>query len=224
LARVIRSAGALVVGSHDGGFKEQKRGSSISNSVDGLRLESSAADFVSAAGEFPEAVLGVDGSIGNAAGMFRGVDVAEVIAAWCTSLQVGSKDGGIQVGFDVCKEGLLCIRGDGIDSVKCEADETVIISVLQELGADCLSELDCLAGGCWLADLDCVCIHIARRTTLICIKSRSQYSSSSQRKRGVKQVLKMPRNTSQGPLSHTQRGEKAPRSTNRRTISSKSLR
>jgi len=71
--------------------------------------------------------------------------------------------------------------------------------------------------GCGLLDL-VVLVGLARNGGGYSVSSSIpvvSFGVSTALQRGAKQVLKMPRNTSQGSLSHTQRGEKAPRSTNR---------
>lgn len=62
--------------------------------VDVLGDESVAAEGVAAGCELPVAVCGVDGDVGDAAGVLAGVDVTEGVCAGPALSEVGGEEGG----------------------------------------------------------------------------------------------------------------------------------
>ena len=92
--RRVGGAGHLaVVGGDDGGGEVEERGAGVGDGVDAAAGEGAGADGVSVAGEFPEAVAGVDVYVGDGAGVLGGVDEAKVVGSRGALLQVGGEDG-----------------------------------------------------------------------------------------------------------------------------------
>ena len=121
-----------------------------------------AANRVAVAGEFPEAVAGVDGYIGDGAVVLGGVDAAEGVGSWLALFQVGGKERGGEGTLGVGKEGLLGCWLDGVDVIEGKAKETVVSDVSYELGGDGLGELDSLTADGRLANLDKVGVDVPR--------------------------------------------------------------
>lgn len=152
-----------VVGGDDGGGEVEEGGAGVGDGVDGAGGEGAGADGVAVGRELPEAVGGVDGHVGDAAGVLGAVDVAEVVVADAALLEVGREDGGGQaLGDGVEEEGRLLHGLDGVDAVEGEAEEAVA-GALDELGGDGLGGLDGLAGDGRAADGDGVGEDVAAR-------------------------------------------------------------
>jgi len=119
-----------------------------------------AADGVAVAGEFPEALAGVDGHIRDGAVVFGGIDAAEGVGSWLALFQVGGEERGGEGAFGVGEEGLLGGGLDGVDAVEGKAEETVVGDISYELGGDGLGKLYSLtADGC-LPDFDKVGVDV----------------------------------------------------------------
>ena len=108
LLRVVRRTRNLGVISRDNRLgDEQKRGSGIGNGVNAQGFESATADGIPVGGELPEAIACANGDISDRARMLGGVDVAKVVGARRTLLQVGSEEGGSKGGHGVLERVLL---------------------------------------------------------------------------------------------------------------------
>lgn len=149
-----------VVGGDDVVWEEEKGGSRVGDGRDALRDGGSGADGVPARGEAPEPLGVVDSGVGNVARVLAGVDVAEVVATELTLLQVGGEERRFEAGLGVGEEGLLLVRGDGVDGAKGQAQEPIAL-VLGEFRADGLGQFDGLAGDGCTADVDDVGIDVA---------------------------------------------------------------
>ena len=166
---VGRARNLGVVGLHGSCGKVEKRGSGVGDGVDGRRHERAGSNGVSIAGEFPEAVGGLDGHVGDAAGIFAAVDVAEVVVTWGALLQVGGEDGrGKTLRDGVEEEGLLLVGGHRIDAVERKAEQAVAL-VADELGADGLGSFHGLCGYSRLANRDIVAVDIAARRATVAV-------------------------------------------------------
>lgn len=95
----------------------------------------------------PEALGGVDGDVGDGAGVLCAIDEAEVVSSGCTSLKVNSEELLLQGRLDGVEEGGLLSGRDSVDAAESEAEEAVVVGVLGELGRDLGGSFDCL-GGC----------------------------------------------------------------------------
>jgi hypothetical protein len=91
---------------------EDQSGSGVGNTGEAAGGVDGGSDFVGGGCEFPEAVGGGDGSVGDSAGVFRGVSVAEVVGAIGLVGEVGSEEGGVEGGFGVVEEGGLLAGRD----------------------------------------------------------------------------------------------------------------
>lgn len=114
-----------VVGGYDIIWQEEEGSSRVCDGGDALSHSAGSADGVAACCETPESLAVVDGGVGDVACIFSVVDVAEVVGAWLSFLQVGGEEGGVEKGFCVCEESLLLIWGDGVDATECETEEAV---------------------------------------------------------------------------------------------------
>lgn len=157
----VGGAGHLrVVGGDEVIGEEEQRCSRVCDGGDALSHGGSGAYGVPARGEAPEALGVVHGRVGDVAGVFGRVDVAEVVAAGLTFLQVGGEEGGVEAGLGVGEERLDLVGRHGVDGAESEAEETVAC-VLSEFRADGLSQLDSLAGDGCTADVDDIGVDIA---------------------------------------------------------------
>ena len=146
LTGVVSGAGDLSIVSADGGCGEvEKRGSGVSDGVDARRYERPGADSITITAELPEAIGGVDGDVGNRSGVLRCIDVTKIVASWCTLLQVGCEERGVEASFDVAEECLLGLRLHCIDRIESQTEQAIIAGVLLELSTDCLGQFDGLA-------------------------------------------------------------------------------
>ena len=146
----------------DGCLWEIKQSSSgISDGVDRSCGEGTSADSVAIASEFPETVGRLYWNVGDSAGVFSGIDVAEVVAARCALLQVCSEEGSSQGWNRVAEEGLQLVWGGRVDGVESKTEQTVTVDIGLELRTDCLCKLDSLAGNGGCANLDGIEVDIA---------------------------------------------------------------
>ena len=137
-----------VVCGDDGVGEEEERGAGVGDGLEGRGYGAAGADGVAGGGEAPESLAVVDGGVGDVAGVFGTVNVAEVVRAWFSLQKVGGEDGRVEEGLGVGEEGLLLVRGDGVDGGEGEAEEAVGF-ILSEFGGDGLGEFDGLAcDGC----------------------------------------------------------------------------
>ena len=151
-----------VVGLDDGVGEVEQGRSGIGNRIDAEGLEARvAADAVAVGCEFPEALAGVDGYVGDGAVVLRGVDLAEAVGTRLAFFQVGGEQGGGEGALGVGEEGLLGCGLDSVDVVEGEAEEAVVGDVADELCGDGLGELDGLAADACLADFDKVGVDVA---------------------------------------------------------------
>ena len=102
----------------------------------------------------------VYGGVGDVTGILAGVDVAKVVAARLTLLQVGGEERGVEAGLGVGEEGLYLIGGDGVDGAEGEAEEAIAL-VLSEFRADFFGQFDCLSGNGCTTDVDYVSVDVA---------------------------------------------------------------
>lgn len=149
-----------VVGGDEVVWEEEKGCSGVGDGGDALRDGGSRADGVPAGCEAPETLGVVHGGVGDAAGVLAGVDVAEVVATGGSLLQVGGEERGFEAGLGVGEEGLLLVRGDGVDGAEGQAQEAIAL-VLSELGANGFGQFDGLAGDGCTADVDDVGVDVA---------------------------------------------------------------
>jgi hypothetical protein len=82
----------------------------------------------------PEAVGAVDGGVGDGAGVLGAVDEAEVVGAGGALPQVGGEELGLEGVLDGVEEGGLLVGRNGVDAAEGQAEETVVVDVLGELG------------------------------------------------------------------------------------------
>jgi hypothetical protein len=137
LGVAVRGTGDLGVVSFDISVRdEQESGAGV---CDGT------AD-VAAGGELPEAIGAVDGDVGDGAGVLGAVDVAEVVSARGTLLQIDGEELLLERGLDGVEEGGLPSRSDGVDGAESEAEEAVVVGVFGELGGDLSGGFDGLRG------------------------------------------------------------------------------
>ncbi len=83
--------------------------------------------------------------------------------------QVSREQGRAQRALDVVEEGLLLLRGDGVDAAEGQADEAVVVGVLGELGGDLGGGLDGLALELDAADVDDVGVDVARGAAAVAV-------------------------------------------------------
>ena len=158
----------LVVGADNGVVDEEEGGSRVGDGLDGALDGFARADFVAGGGVAPEALAVVDGGVGDGAGVLGVVNVAEVVATWGTLLEVGGEERGVEEGLGIGKEGLLLVRGDGVDAGEPEAEETVA-GILDKLGGDGRGGFNSLAGDGGTTNIHGVGVHIARSRRLVAI-------------------------------------------------------
>ena len=149
-----------VVGGDEVVWEEEKGGSGVGDGGDAFADCRSRTHFVSAGCEAPETLRVVHGGVGDVAGVFAGVDVAEVVAAGLTLLQVGGEEGRVEGGLGVGEEGLYLVGRDGIDRGKGEAEEAIAL-VLSEFRADRFGQFDGLASHRCTADVNDVSVDVA---------------------------------------------------------------
>ena len=163
LGSVERGAFDLGVVSFDDGIGEvEESGSGVGDGVNVGGHKAGIANLVAVSGEFPEAVGGRDGHVGDGTVVLGGVDFAEAVSSWGALLQVGGEERGGEGALGIGEEGFLGGGLDGVDAVKGKAEETVVGDIILELGGDGLGELNSLAADSGLADLDDVGVDIAR--------------------------------------------------------------
>lgn len=63
----------------------------------------------------------VHGGVCDVAGVLARVNVAKVVAAGFTLLQVGGEEWGVEAGLGIGEEGLLLVGGNGVDGAKGKA-------------------------------------------------------------------------------------------------------
>ena len=158
----------LVVGGDDRVVDEEEGGACVSDGLDGGGDGFSRADGVAGGGVAPEALGVVDGDVGDGAGVFGVVDVAEVVVTGGALLEVGGEKWSVEEGFGVGEEGLLLIGGDGVDGGKAEAEEAVV-AALDELRGDGLRGFDSLGGDGCAADVDGVSVDVAGGGGLVAV-------------------------------------------------------
>jgi hypothetical protein len=136
LVAVVRGAGdGRVVVVDDIIGEEHEGGAGVGDRrADGSQGASGSSDAVAAGGELPEAVGAVDGGVGDGAGVLGAVDEAEVVRAGGALPQVGGEELGLEGGLDGVEEGGLLVGRDGVDAAEGQAEETVVVDVLGELG------------------------------------------------------------------------------------------
>ena len=94
------------------GYKE-KGGTSIDNGINILLDHVRRGTYaVRATGNAPKALTIIDGHIGDASGVFSGVNRAEIVGTWLVVIKICSKKRGGQRWFNVSEEGLLRVRRD----------------------------------------------------------------------------------------------------------------
>ncbi len=148
-----------VVGVDEVIWEEEKGGSRVGDGGDALADCGSRANGIPAASEAPEALGVVHGGVGDVAGVFARVNVAEVVAAGLTLLQVGGEEWGIKAGLGVGEEGLHLVGGDGIDGAEGETEEAVAL-VLSEFRADGFGQFDGLARDGRPSDIDDIRVNV----------------------------------------------------------------
>lgn len=75
----------------------------------------------------------------------------------------------VKLRLDSVEESGLGVGADSVDRAKGETEQTVIVLILHELGADLLSSLNGLVGGLDATDGDSVLVDITASTTAIAI-------------------------------------------------------
>ena len=190
LAGVVLGAGDLRVVGGDEGLRDQEEGGAgVGDGVDGRRNEGGGTDRVAVAGKLPEAHGGVNGDIGDTAGVLGGIDEAEIVAARRALHQVGGEKRSGQVGQGVEEEGLLRRRRDGVDRVEGQAQQAVAVGVLFEFGADRLGQLDPLPRHLGGADVDGVAVDVAAGATAVAVGDVPRFAGEELGGAGVGRVV-----------------------------------
>lgn len=101
--------------------------------------------------------------------MLAVINESKVKGSWCTLFQVYGEQWVGQAGEDIGEEGLLRGWLDGVQGIKGQSEKAVVLSILLELSADILCELDSLTGEGGLPNRDGVGVDIAARAALISI-------------------------------------------------------
>lgn len=172
LRRVVLGARDFrVVGADDRGGQVEQSGTRVGDAVDRSRGEGTAADGVSVAREFPEAVGGVDIDVCDGTRVLARVNVAKVVGAWGTLLQVGGEEWLGEGSLGVAEERLLLIGADCVERIKSQTQQAVIVHVAGERGTDCLRQLHRLAGHRRRAYFHGVGIDVARRGTTVTVRN-----------------------------------------------------
>ena len=148
--------------------KVQERRARIGDGVDGAG-DRSASNGDAAGGEGPEPLAAVDIDIGHRPRVFGIVDEAEIKGSRRAFLQIDGEQGRRQTGQNVGEEGFLRGWLDGVELVKGQAEQTVVVDILLELGAHPLGELHRLAGEGGLSDGDGVGVDDTAGAALIAI-------------------------------------------------------
>ena len=169
LLRVLGTRNLAVVGSDDGGGEVEERGASVGDGVDAAARKGTRADGITVAGEFPEAVAGLDIDVGDRAGVFGCVDEAKVVGTRYTLLQVRREDWRRKAGLGIGEERLLRGRRYRVDAVKGKAEQAIVVCVLGELSADGFGGLDGLAGHGGFADGDDIGVDVATRAAAVTV-------------------------------------------------------
>ena len=78
----------------------------------------------------------------------------------------------IKLGLDSVEESGLGVGADSVDRAEGETEQTVIVLILHELGADLLSSLDSLVGSLDTTDGDSVLVDITAGTAAIAVRDR----------------------------------------------------
>lgn len=117
----------------------------------------------------PEALAAVDRDIGDGALVLGAVDEAEVVGTSGTGLEIDSEELLLQGGLDAVEEGGLLLGLDGVDAAESKAEETIVVSVLSELGRDLGGGFDCLGSSGDGANDDLVGVDITARTGAVLV-------------------------------------------------------
>lgn len=171
----------LVVGVDDGVGEEGEGGAGVGNAADG--------GAVHVGGEAPESLAVVDIDVGDVAGVLGVVDDAEVVGAGGVVLEIGRPGGDVKVVGDVVEEGLLAVRGDGVQGAESETEEAVVVGVLGELVRDLGGGLDGLAVEADAADVDHVVVDAAARGAAVTVADAPGGARDLGRARGAAGVV-----------------------------------
>ena len=163
-----RTPHSAIVGVDDVIRKVQERCARIGDGVDGIG-DRSAPDGDAAGGEGPETLTAVHIDIGHRPRVFGIVDEAEIKGSRRAFLQVDGEQGRRQTGQDVGEEGFLRGWLDRVELVKGQAEQTVVVDILLELGAHPLGELNRLTRERGLSNGDGVGVDDTAGAALIAI-------------------------------------------------------
>jgi hypothetical protein len=166
----VHSAGDLVVVCLDNVVaKQEKGGTSVSNSLERVGAGRTALNFVAVNIEQPVTLAGVDVNVGEVTSVLGGVDEAEVVGTRLLVLQGDGEDRLVQGVDDVEVEGLLGKRLDLVDGRVGQTEKTVAGSVLGELSADGLSGLNSLGSSSDTANNNGVLVDITAGRAAIAV-------------------------------------------------------
>ena len=162
LGCTVGSTGDLgIVGCDSGGREIQKRRTGVGDAVNRGRDKPSRANGISASSEFPEAIGGVDRGVSDTARVFAGIDVAKVVVARLTFLQVGSEERGSKSGYGIFEECRHLVWARCVDAVECQAKQPITRGVRLEFCTDCFRCLDSLAGHGGTTNHDFIDVDVA---------------------------------------------------------------
>lgn len=187
---VLGALDLAVVGLRDGVVDEHERGAGVGDGGARARVPLLlAVDAEAVRRELPEALGGVDGDVGERAGVLGTVDVAELVGSGGGVLQVGGEDGLGQGGHDVVEEGLLLGRLDGVELAESQAEKAVAVHVLHERRAERRGELDRLSGHRRSSDVHGVGPHISPRATPVAVADAPGGTVDSTESRGTRRIV-----------------------------------
>ena len=133
-----------IVGRDDGVGEEKKCGARVGNCSVRAGDDGLAADGVSSSGELPETVGRVDIDVGDGASVLGRINIAKVVRASGTLLQIDSEELTGKRALDSVEERLLRSGLYRVDGGKGEAEETVAIRVGNKRARDGRCGLDSL--------------------------------------------------------------------------------
>lgn len=171
LLAVVRCAGDLLVVCGDGGSRQvHESGASVGDGVtDAAGGGVAGTHRVATCGEFPEAVGGGHRDVGNGASVLRAVNVAEVVAASGTLLEVGGEERLRKGALDSVEEGGLRSWLDGVDAAESQTKQTIVVGVLGEFRGDGGRSLNSLRSSSHATNDDLVGVDDTARTRAVTV-------------------------------------------------------
>lgn len=164
---VLSTADLRVVLADNGAGEEQQGGTGVSDTAEASA--GAAAGLVAGDAEAPETLGAVHVGVGQGALVLGGVDESKVVDTRLLVLQSNGEEGLGQRALDRVKEGGLSARRHGVDAAESQTQETIVVDILLELGADGLGSLDSLAGGLDAANSDGVPVDITTGVAAITV-------------------------------------------------------